>query len=924
MAAKIQLLGAAIVLCAASVQSVVVTSVTGTASNTARGQATLGNFLESKFVQAAGILLETVADSEMGSDIGTDIGVEAARGRNSEDPGGPRTLAEYCSAPTDSEKHAAIGEGDKVMANWRGYGTFYPGTVERKRGSGRVDIHYDDGFHEKRLTPGEIKDIPDSDKKESEKPAEPRDDPACELQGIVESLKKKFGKLSDKMSQWLQAQRARVAKGKAPDPPPTMKKEVLKPEIIEPKEVAIAGAPSPAAAVPVPSPDKLEKLEKLKIQLADRDEYIKQLEKKAAENEAALQKQYEKVAAPPAPAAKTVDDLIAEYYAKIAQRDEAIERLKRKIQQQEEELSRLGAHQISLQEIEADVAALAEESKKVSAKRTELEKRDKLDDELRVIVDNIVKAIAKMEQRVARLLELEQQAKERKAEAEREAEEAERAARLAAAEKAEMEGKSKEETEREVEQAVQVVRQKAEDENREADLETLNAAQEVEADLKDAEKQTGQLDTELHPHGSKWWRYRYEHSFIEAVIMVFIVVLYLIWNVLTRWLKDVFNEWSVPAGSPKKTKAEEIAEETHGAMQMLWLQCLAEQAMVCILVFLTVWTIAQTPLLGVVPQLITPSKDMRVPTNGEEYKRLALDICTIFFFAIMFFYTLMLSVAHETRLTTMELEDFDRKATTRDSTMDNQFTSRSVASSATSRAVICIQADQWDHWTTHFKVHMAAEMQNVSSPEYVEIQRLLGGDLQKFPLWYYLSLNVRATVVDLFTLSWKLWLPVVVVFMVLCCLHRFAHMGYIRIMSFFGVCLLGLILAMYYRISSAGKAIQDGTTPVDKKERTIHNKINTEGVWMVTLQFSMFFICYGVARTICQPWMWELHFWPVTCLTILAFVCAILFVLFVAPAIPTFCAVMALPPYVSPTNIMMMRHVAKEVSEGRHCNPTPR
>jgi len=87
------------------------------------------------------------------------------------------------------------------------------------------------------------------------------------------------------------------------------------------------------------------------------------------------------------------------------------------------------------------------------------------------------------------------------------------------------------------------------------------------------------------------------------------------------------------------------------------------------------------------------------------------------------------------------------------------------------------------------------------------------------------------------------------------------------------------------------------------------SKISSELVVLGLLQFSLFFVCYGVARMICQSWMWELHFWPVLVLTVTALISAFLFVWFIAPAIPAFCAAMAMPPYVDSENLKCMLHV---------------
>jgi len=913
------LLAAVAVVLVTAVQSVSVEWVSDPLTDSVRLQANIGNFLETKFVDVVHDLVEAAADTEMGSDIRTNMYHEAAVFKESDgtqqsggESDGPATLEEYCAGkPTDRERHEKMKVDQKVEANWRNYGTFYPGHVEKKRNNGTVDIFYDDGFHEKRLPPGQVREVEDKKKKneEVEEKAKPLDDPACEMLEYVTKLKDKFGHLSEKLSQWLQAQRAKVAQGEAPEPPPS--NWAAEPAVPAPAPAVAAANEGLKPPVGVAPPQgQSEELETLKEQLADRDEQLKKLQREAQENQDALDEHHEEAPPSPAPgAAKTVDDLIREYKQRIAQRDRAIEQLKLKITQQEQQLARLGAAQVSLDEINRDVHELSEEAEKVEAKRTDLKKRGKLDDELRVIVDRIVTSIAKMERKVEHLIELQVEAIARKAAADQVHAEAVKQAEARAIEEAKKEGKDPEEVRRDVEAAIKVANKHAERERKEADLSTLEAAQEVESDVKEAEASTNDLDTGLHPHGKKWWRYRYEHSYIEALCMIFIVILYLIWNVFVKQLKHRIHTWSLPAGVLPKTQTEEIAEESHGAMYVLWLHALAEQMLVCILVFLTVWTIAQTPLIHVIPQILRPSKDMRVPTDGEEYQRLALDICTIFFFAIMFYYGLMLSVAHEVRQMTLELEEFEGTQATEESTGVMRPT-RSVAVASSSA--------QWENCKRHFVLHMSHEMQTTSSKDYIEIQRLLGPDLSKFPLWHYLRLNVRMTVVDMFTLSWEFWLPVVVCFLIFMFCHRFAHMGYIRIMSFFGVCLLGIILSMAWRVTSASKMIQEGMeTPRDGK-KTVDQTINTEGLYLGALQFALFFICYGVARTICQPWMWELHFWPVLCLLILAITTSILFVLLVAPAIPSFCAVMAMPPYVDPQNVMIMLHVAQEVSDGRH------
>merc|ERR1719316_2406725 len=113
-------------------------------------------------------------------------------------------------------------------------------------------------------------------------------------------------------------------------------------------------------------------------------------------------------------------------------------------------------------------------------------------------------------------------------------------------------------------------------------------------------------------------------------------------------------------------------------------------------------------------------------------------------------------------------------------------------------------------------------------------------------------------------------------------LHRYQHMGYIRIM---GALLLTFIVVLL------GMA---------------------EWVMVFVLHYILFFLCYGAARFLCQKWMWQLHFWPVFMLLCLIVLLSAVFVFLIAPMIPLFAAAMAMPPYVDPSNAEMIHEVLKD------------
>jgi len=230
-------------------------------------------------------------------------------------------------------------------------------------------------------------------------------------------------------------------------------------------------------------------------------------------------------------------------------------------------------------------------------------------------------------------------------------------------------------------------------------------------------------------------------------------------------------------------------------------------------------------------------------------------------------------------------------------------------------------ADKFANTEKHFVKHIREYMKVRNDPELAEISRLLNDDWNNFPLAKYLQINLKMTSVQLMSFSWQMWVPIIGLFLGLCCAHRFAHLGYVRIMGVASLVVLLIMVGIVQTAKRVSEAIDaqsetDEDTPRDgsalklSSEPTFHEKYSTEQIILGLLEFSLFFVCYGVARMICQPWMWELHFWPVFILSIVAVLSSIVFVVWVAPVIPSFLCAMALPPYVDSENKQIMKFTA--------------
>merc|ERR1719265_482169 len=75
----------------------------------------------------------------------------------------------------------------------------------------------------------------------------------------------------------------------------------------------------------------------------------------------------------------------------------------------------------------------------------------------------------------------------------------------------------------------------------EAGEETKDELKEIKADVK-------HMDEDLHPSGHKWWRYRYEYSYVESILMILCVLLALLREGIYTWFRR--QVWKCSKMSP--------------------------------------------------------------------------------------------------------------------------------------------------------------------------------------------------------------------------------------------------------------------------------------------------------------------------------------------------------------------------------------
>merc|ERR1719161_949048 len=181
---------------------------------------------------------------------------------------------------------------------------------------------------------------------------------------------------------------------------------------------------------------------------------------------------------------------------------------------------------------------------------------------------------------------------------------------------------------------------------------------------------------------------------------------------------------------------------------------------------------------------------------------------------------------------------------------------------------------------------------------------------ESFQFWLYLALNVRHGMTNIYMISLITWIMLLVFFIMFCFLHIYAHLAWIRLFCFFGTVFVLAFLFMFWKVHSRVVELDQSADSHEAfKGDSFAEKYNTEAWIGTVLQFTIFFCCYGVARILVSPWLWEFYFWYALLCVVGFVVFAILFRLFCAPLLVVFLVIMALPPHLDPVNLAILKEV---------------
>lgn len=430
----------------------------------------------------------------------------------------------------------------------------------------------------------------------------------------------------------------------------------------------------------------------------------------------------------------------------------------------------------------------------------------------------------------------------------------------------------------------------------------------LQTGLREVVNSAQKFDTDVTPNAAKWWRFRYEYSYVEAMIMLAIVPIMVLYKFIHARIR------AYQRSMVKSHWFSALSQEIE-SMHIAWFQFAVAEMFLCFCVAITIWCMFTFRLFDFLFVHIHDDS-VHMPTSPEHYQVLAVNICMQLGLAVFAYHVLVYSMV---RATVAKFQTWDAYASAQaDGEGEHSRPSmyQTLQRGPTLMGGPFEFAQMKDYFTSTVERYPRLK-------EKLEQVKPLSSD--RFPFGQYLSVSVRLCTDDILQFTWGFWLSAWLTFGAFVLLHRFAHMAYVRIMFFFALLLVIVMLGMHFVVMATTKSMEQ-CNDIDEDEESEEGepKLLPFTHWIsLLLQFTLFFLCYGFVRMVTAPWLWKIYFYNVLALTCIFAISMLAFIMYLAPLIPAFYAAMSIPPHISESDVDTIVKSLQLQHDYRHLSLTP-
>eukprot|EP00397_Hematodinium_sp_SG-2012_P017626 GEMP01018032.1.p1 GENE.GEMP01018032.1~~GEMP01018032.1.p1 ORF type:complete len:611 (+),score=158.44 GEMP01018032.1:258-2090(+) len=378
---------------------------------------------------------------------------------------------------------------------------------------------------------------------------------------------------------------------------------------------------------------------------------------------------------------------------------------------------------------------------------------------------------------------------------------------------------------------------------------------------------------DVHPSGSKWWRYRWEYGFFEAVTLVSVVFLFgLLDAVHHKIQKAVFGDpwFDVPS------MFDFAASGT--TMYKRWFTVfIGELAAMCI--FQGLMAIVHRVGCFTLVAHFFQMPEVHLP-DATHYRDAVGSVTHHLFLALVMYFLLVLTVVRSTEAKIQHWRAYEDGSHHWVHAGSGLFAQKSWVGVARDR-------HEYKALRQRFIMRVKTHAELVDKVEE-------HGPLDSMEFWRYLALTVRETAERLIKIDFLTWVGIILIFVLYAITFYVAQVGYMVIGCAQSVAFIMVLVAMRFAVSR----IQHDVLSRQEDLAEWGAKTSYLDFCMAKIfQLVLFFLCYGAARTITTAEVTSLY--PSVVIVMCVFACAFafFFAYYICEVVTTFGTLIAIPPY---------------------------
>lgn len=422
----------------------------------------------------------------------------------------------------------------------------------------------------------------------------------------------------------------------------------------------------------------------------------------------------------------------------------------------------------------------------------------------------------------------------------------------------------------------------------------------------------GGFGSQVIPKGLKWWRYRWEYSFTEALIICLLCLIAAFWQKMHDSCRGILSRQVHDA--PNFTE-----EYLPHVTLVIWVRVFRAELVVLLFVIMTLWLLARIGFFELWMQFqYHIVRGINLPEESVMYVDLSFNVAMQLVAAVILFFILMLQICYkamENERDCKQLEEGTRSELVRDPVSPMM-----IGKFATSDREFAALKKGWlDGVARRSSSELTPRAARGEAQEVCDAldERgvLRNGNRNVFPLASFINQRVRIGVEQSMTINAMTWLCCWLTFFCFALLHAYAQVAYIRISMVLAAISISVFVYMIFVVKNLRDVHDDGWM-VRISPRTV----------VFVFQLPLFFLCFVTTRLVVSIWMWMyfFHLALLFTLMLIAFLC--IFPVLIAPLVITYLIKTSFPPHTNGTaqlikDVMEEREIAKVREEMRRGAP---